>query len=115
MPSTLQILGGRSLVDLESVPVRTEIQFRHSRHLPRRRHLDRDAILNPSRRFTQKLGRLLYQDGFAGILYGSKLRGLCLAIFERRARLLPAGSPEPLTDSIPDLEQVCRDLGLTLL
>lgn len=114
-PAAFQIGRSRQLVDMEDVAVRTRISFEHPELLPRGRFLDRDLVLSSSRKFTQRLGRVLYESGVAGLLYGSKLYGLCAALFERRARLVAAGPSEPLAGAIPDLERVCQDLGLTLV
>jgi RES domain len=115
VPATLEILPGHSLVDLRDVAVRREIRSKHGGLFPRGRHLDLDLVVTPQRKFTQALRGELYKEGAAGILYVSKLYGTCLALFEPRAKLILAGPPEPLTDSFPDFEQVCRDLGLTLV
>lgn len=77
-------------------------------------HLDRDAVLSPDRALTQALGRALYQEGAAGVLYGSKLDGICAALFERRARLAAMGRGRRLAEPIPELLQACDDLGLAL-
>lgn len=38
----------------------------------------------------------------------------CFVIFEGRGTLLPAGAPEPLTDPMVDLQQVCSEWDLLL-
>lgn len=114
-PARLQLLQG-TLVNLGSVPVREEIARRHPWLLSVHGidHLDRDAVLGPDRGLTQALGRLLYDEGAAGVLYESKLDGLCAALFERRARLVAAGRGQRLTKPVPELLQACRDLFLSL-
>jgi hypothetical protein len=104
------------LVDLRSVPVRERIAHDHPDFLERHgiRRLDLDVIQAGRRELTQPLGRYLYDQGAAGILYPSKLDGLCAALFERRAKLVAAGKPERLANPIPELEQACRDLVLLL-
>jgi hypothetical protein len=110
----IQLLRG-SLVDLDSVAVREEIAHRHSQFLLEYKvpFLDRDVIQGRNRELTQALGKLLYREGAAGLLYSSKLKGLCAVLFERRARLVPAGHREPLTGHIPEFLQACHDLHLS--
>jgi hypothetical protein len=112
-PARIQLLRG-SLVNLDSVRVREQIARRYPWLL--REHavdyLDRDVIQEKSKELTRALGRVLYEEGAAGVLYPSKLNGVCAALFERRARLMPAGQPEHLTNSVPEFQQACRDLGL---
>lgn len=111
----LQLLRG-ALVDLGSVSVREQIAHRYSSLLSKHGidHLDRDVVLGPNRELTQALGRLLYEEGAAGLLYESKLKGTCAALFERRARLVAIGRGERLTKDLPELLQACQDLVLTL-
>lgn len=113
-PARIQLLRG-SLINLDSVPVRQQIARRHPWLL--REHelefLDRDIIQGRNKELTRALGRLLYEEGAAGVLYPSKLNGVCAALFERRARLMPVGRPLPLAAPIPELAQVCRHLGLS--
>jgi hypothetical protein len=113
-PAGIQLLRG-SLVDLDDVAVREEIAHRHPELLRKHkiRFLDRDVIQGTNRRLTQALGKLLYGEGAAGLLYPSKLKGLCAVLFERRARLVPAGRGESLTSDIPEFRQACQDLRLT--
>lgn len=114
-PARIQLFRG-FLVDLDDVAVREEIAHRHPQLLRKQKvqFLDRDVILGTNRSLTQMLGKLLYREGAAGLLYPSKLNGRCAALFERRARLVPAGGGEPLTFDIPELRQACEDLRLTL-
>lgn len=115
VPARIHIFRGE-LVDLRSVPVRERIARTYPEFLERHglRRLDLDVIQTGRRELTQALGRLLYEQGAAGLLYPSKLDGLCAALFERRARLVAAGKPERLTRSVAELEQACRDFGLVL-
>jgi hypothetical protein len=114
-PARIQLFRG-SLVDLDDVAVREEIARRHPEVL--RKHkvqfLDRNVILGTNRKLTQALGKLLYEEGAAGLLYPSKLKGRCAVLFERRARLVQAGRGEPLASDIPELRKACEDLRLTL-
>lgn len=113
-PARIQLLRG-SLINLDSVPVREQIARRYPWLF--REHavdyLDRDVIEGKSKELTRAIGRLLYEEGAAGVLYPSKLNGVCAALFERRARLMPAGRPERLTKPIPEFQQACHDLGLS--
>lgn len=114
-PARVQLLRG-SLINLDSVPVREQIARRYPWLLREHGidHLDRDVIQGRSKELSRALGRLLYDEGAAGVLYSSKLNGICAALFERRARLMPAGRPTRLTKPIPELQQACHDLGLSL-
>jgi hypothetical protein len=113
-PARIQLFRG-SLINLDSVPVREQIARRYPWLLQEHGvdHLDRDAIQGPHRELTQALGKLLYREGAAGVLYPSKLDGICAALFERRARLIPAGRRELLTESIAEFQQACDHLHLT--
>ena len=115
VPAQVRLLRG-TLVDLGSVAVREQIARRYSSLLSDHGidHLDRDAVLGPDRALTQSLGRLLYEEGAAGVLYESKLDGICAALFERRARLVATGPGQRLTKPLPELFQACRDLFLSL-
>lgn len=114
-PARIQVFRG-DLVDLDSVMVREQIAHRHPGFL--RDHgvgfLDRGVIQSPDRSFTQRLSRRLYEEGAAGLLFPSKLAGTCAVLFERRARLVPAGRTESLLGPIPELEQACSDLQLSV-
>lgn len=113
-PARMQVLRG-SLVNLDSVPAREQIARRHPHFLMDHEepHLDGNVIQSRSRELTQVFARLLYQEGAAGLLYRSKLSGICAALFERRARLVAAGRRQRLSDPIPELWQACRHLQLT--
>ncbi len=96
--------------------VREQVAHRHARFLSDHKvdFLDLGLIQSTDRSFTQSLSRRLYEEGAAGLLFPSKLAGTCAVLFERRARLVPAGRPEPLLGSIPELEQACSHLKLSL-
>jgi hypothetical protein len=110
----MQVLRG-SLVDLDSVPVRERIVRRYPKFFADREveHFDGNVVQSSERELTQALGRLLYEDGAAGLLYGSKLKGLCAALFERRARLVAVGRHQRLSEPIPEFQQACQHLQLT--
>ena len=113
-PARMQVLRG-ALLDLDSVPVREEIARRHPWFLEGHDepYLDGYIIQGRNRDLTQALGRLLYREGAAGLLYRSKLKGICAALFERRARLVEAGRSQRLSEPIPEFRQACHHLRLT--
>jgi hypothetical protein len=115
VPARIHIFRGE-LVDLRRVPVRERIAHKYPDFLEMHgiHRLDLDIIQAGRRELTQPLGRFLYEQGAAGILYPSKLEGLCVALFERRARLKAMGKPERLDNPVPELEQACRDFNLVL-
>ncbi len=112
-PARIQLLRGY-LINLDSVPIREQIVRKYPWLF--REHavdyLDRDVIQGKSKELTRALG-LLYEEGAAGVCYPSKLNGVCAALFERRARLIPSGRLERLTKPIPEFQQACHDLGLS--
>jgi hypothetical protein len=64
---------------------------------------------------TQKISRLLFDEGAAGIVYRSNLDdGRCVALFETRAHLEAVGTAKPLVHAIPELLQVCDEFNLIL-
>jgi hypothetical protein len=80
-------------------------------------HLDIAQIRGKDRPLTQAVTRFVAERGAAGILYGSNLDDQpCAALFEGRARLVPASGykPEKLTPDHPDLVAICEELGLLL-
>lgn len=74
------------------------------------------AILRGRRRhLTQAIARALFMWGAAGVVYGSRVDGEpCVALFESRALLVPAGEVRPLTEPDEALLQVCKDYGLSM-
>jgi hypothetical protein len=75
--------------------------------------LDLGDVQGNRRRLTQAIARTVFGWGAAGILYQSKLDGqLACALFESRARLIPAAEPKLLSETLPELDQVCREFGL---
>jgi hypothetical protein len=114
-PAAIETTG--PLVDLDNVPVRQDLErrlfdllYRHGMD-----HLDIGNVRSNDREVTQTISRSLYDDGAAGIRFRSRLDDRpCSVLFEGRARLVSAGEPEPLTDPIPELLQVCDEYSLVL-
>jgi hypothetical protein len=72
-------------------------------------------IQQADRDLTQAIARALFSRGAAGMLYPSKFENQgCVALFETRARLRSIGKPRSLAGSLPELEEVCRELSLVL-
>lgn len=78
--------------------------------------LDAGLIQKSDRRRTQQIARFFFDQGCAGLVYESRVDEgeLCIALFEGRARLQPAGQPRPLTEPVEELIQVCHEFGLLL-
>jgi hypothetical protein len=75
--------------------------------------LDLAEVLGTRRKLTQHIARIFFDSGAAGVLYLSRFDGeLCVALFEGRARLVPAGDPEPLSEPLSDLDKVCEEFRL---
>ena len=75
-----------------------------------------DIIQGGNREVTQAIARTLLNDWkAAGVLYRSKYDNqICAALFEDRFRLIPRGDAVPLTQPLPEFEQVCREFNLSL-
>jgi hypothetical protein len=77
--------------------------------------LDLEDVQGHRRRLPQAIARRVFGWGAAGILYQSKLDGqLACALFESRARLIPAAKPKLLSETLPELDQVCKEFGLNV-
>jgi len=77
--------------------------------------LEIDKVRSRQRLLTQTFSRSLYDEGHAGILFHSRLDGKpCHALFEGRARLVPAAKAIRLTADHPDLIRVCGEYTLVL-
>lgn len=78
--------------------------------------LDIPALRSKNRAVSQLLGRFFYERGHGGIVFQTGLPpgGVCVALFEGRAWLEPAGSPRSLTEAFPALRTVCKELALAL-
>jgi RES domain len=115
-PATIRILQGE-FVDVDNVDVRTELEQRHASllHEHGMNHLNIGEIRSDTRVVTQTISRSLYDQGAAGIVFHSRLDDCpCVALFESRANLIPAGDLEPLTDDVPELLRVCDEYNLVL-
>lgn len=78
-------------------------------------HLDVGRLQEADYDLTRAIARLCFDWGAAGIVYGSRIDNEdCAALFEGRAYLKPVGAPMALTDSLPELQQVCREFRLDL-
>jgi hypothetical protein len=94
---TLELLRG-GLVDLDHSTLRLEFARAHADRLARHGmdHLDIAQIRGKDRPLTQAVTRFVAERGAAGILYGSNLDDQpCAALFEGRARLVPASGYKP--------------------
>jgi hypothetical protein len=108
---------GSTLVPLNVVAILQRLERDHADLLAKHgmRHLDMGQSHSGNRIVTQTIVRSLYDQGAAGVIFGSQLDDQpCLALFEGRARLETDGSPIPLTDDIPALMQVCDAYKLPL-
>lgn len=112
----IRILEGE-LVDLDDPAVRRVLEIRHWDLL--QKHgldvLDIAAARSSRREVTQEIGRTLFENGAAGVLYGSNFDNRpCIALFESRALLEPLASPEPLTGLVHEIEPVLRKLDIAI-
>jgi RES domain len=113
-PAFIEISSGE-LVRLDDLKVRNRLEMEHAgiflAHGLER--LDISLLRSKNRIVTQILAGLLFDQGFAGIVYGSNVDDrLCVAVFEGRARLVPAGNIQPLSEPVRGLGRVCQELGL---
>lgn len=105
------------LADIDDLVLRRELERRLAGDLVALglSHLDVSDLRSKNRSITKKVSRLLHDQGAAGIAYRSNIDDQpCAALFEGRAWLVPAGSPQPLDGPVPDLERVCREFGLEI-
>jgi hypothetical protein len=76
-------------------------------------HLDVSTVRSRDRDVTQHISRTLYDEGAGGLRFRSNCDDKpCFVLFEHRASLTEDGDPEPCTDDLPELLQVCSDYGL---
>lgn len=114
MSAEVEILSGE-VVLLDDMILRRDLRLKLSELLRNLRveHLDMDEVQGKRRELTRAIAYALFQEGAAGILYRSRYDNvLCGALFEGRAQLSPRGKPRPLTEAIPEFEQVCREFNL---
>lgn len=105
--------------DIRRVDLRHALEVTHTPQLAQVgiARLDLGAALGPARALTQQLGRALHAGGHAGVAYPSTSDGQpCAALFDERAALVRPDTPavEPLLGHVPELVEVCAELGLTL-
>jgi hypothetical protein len=115
-PASIALHGG-ALVDLDDIPSRERLARQHARLLAahRMQHLDISEVRSRSRPVTQAISRSLYDEGASGVRFRSNLDDQpCMALFEGRGRLEPAGAPIALTRDVPELLQVCAEYSLVL-
>lgn len=109
-------LTGR-LIDLDDLNVRREIEYEYATLLASHdmKHLDISEIRSKNRAVTQSISRALYEEGNAGIKFGSNLDNLpCFALFEGRASLESLSATISLAEDIEELLQVCEEFNLIL-
>jgi hypothetical protein len=117
-PATLELDG--PLTDVDDPATRTALERAHAALLAEHGmdHLDISEVRSRTRVVTQRIGRALYEDGAAGVRFGSNLDDRpCFAVFEARGRLVavPDEPPLLLTADLPVLVQVCDEYGLRLV
>jgi hypothetical protein len=118
--ATARSLEGGEFADLEDLDLRHHLERSVPALLAEHgvAHLDIGELRSAHRSLTQTLAGVLFDEGFAGVVFHSKLTsGRCLGAFVGRVELAEAQSLGVL-DSEPVLETfvapACRTLGLTL-
>jgi hypothetical protein len=115
-PALLEILSGE-LLHIDNPGLRAEIALELDEGLLRKvrvEHLDLGEVQGSQRPLTQAIARVLYDRGAAGIIFSSRYDNQpCAALFEERARLVPAGPSLSLREDFPDFVQVCKDFHLS--
>lgn len=113
-PCDIKIAAG-TLVDLEDVDLRKKVEKSIAAALVKHGfpHLDLGQVGGDNREVTQEAAAVLYDLGFAGVTFRSKLDGqACHALFEGRAALISMGNDEPLCGDIPEFIEVCAEFDL---
>ena len=115
-PATLEILEGELLPVYEpGVLSRLEEDLKDLLIRLKIRRLDLSQVQGSRRRLTQPLARAFFDWGAAGVLYRSRYDGeVCVALFEGRARLIPAGEPKRLSEPLSELDRVCEEFRLDI-
>lgn len=112
----IRIVSG-DLVDLDDPGVRKWLESRNS-ELFSKHGIDRfdiSAARSRQRPVTKGIGYFLYQEGAAGIVYGSNVDSQrCFALFEARAELELLAEPEPLVGFLDEIEPVLKKLNLRI-
>lgn len=106
-----------SLVNIERLSERLKLMTRHAAFLFNRGiiHLDISELRKKDRAVTQYLSRAYFDEGKAGIRFKSHLDNKeCIALFEGRAELVPAGEPIKLTPTLSPFQEVCKEFGLSI-
>lgn len=107
-------LSDGALTDLEDFATRRTLEKRLASFLKEHSisHLDISELRARQRIVTQKLSRTLFDDGSAGIKFHSHLDNEpCYALFEFRASLRAVSAPIRLA-ALPELAEVCAELGI---
>jgi len=115
-PCEIKIASG-SLAALEDMDLRKQVERAIAATLVKHGfpHLDLGQVGGDNREVTQEAAAVLYDLGFAGVSFTSRLDGqACHALFEGRASLISTGREEPLCDDLPELIEVCAEFDLTL-
>jgi hypothetical protein len=110
----LEITSG-DLLDLADIGVRISVALSLKSELAARSldHLDLGHLQGNDYDLTQAVARLLFDRGAAGLVYRSRFDGeRCAALFEGRARLQGIQSPRSLSESIPELDKVCKEFHI---
>ncbi len=117
-PAQIRLAAGSDLVAYEDPVFLRELEHGFAEFLDSQdvTGLDIAALRSKERVVSQFFGRFLYNRGDAGMVFKSGLPpgGLCVALFEGRAWLEPAGAQRPLTRSFSALRSISRELGLAL-
>jgi RES domain len=117
-PARIRLSPGTSLIAYENPQLVRQLQNGAAGFL--RDHnvlqLDIPALGSKDRIVSQFLSRLIYDQGYAGILFRSRFPpgGTCVALFEGRAWLQPNGESRELSRALPALRKACRELALEL-
>jgi hypothetical protein len=78
--------------------------------------VDLSAVTSSTRLFTQVCARYIYEQGFAGVRYLSRLNAEweCWALFDTRTRFLTEELPEDIRATDPVLLKVAGFFNLTI-
>ncbi len=113
-PCDIKIASG-TMVDLEDVDLRKQVEKAIATTLVKHGfpHLDLGQVGGDNREVTQEATAVLYDLGFAGVTFRSKLDAqACHALFEGRASLISTGNELPLCDDVPEFLNVCAEFDL---
>lgn len=117
-PARIRLAPGAELVGYEEPGLLRTLEEGFAEFLDSQNitSLDIPALRSKDRIVSQLFGRFLYSQGYTGIVFESGIPpgGACVALFEGRAWLEANGPERSLTESLPALRTVCRELGLLL-